>query len=144
MTESRGKLLLEQQSVPSRHADTPTRKHDLSRQRRHFLKTPKKTHKQLSHLKWEPAPGQGSGQHPKKQWQWPKFFLSKGKPKRLIKVSKDIGKQTLNQKRSSMGRSCPRARAFRRTVWNWCQPQGYQKHPCKKRCFPTIILVLFS
>lgn len=48
--------------------------------------------KQLSHFTQEPAPCQGSGEDPKKQWQSPKFFFSKGKPKPLIKVSKDVGK----------------------------------------------------
>lgn len=42
MTESRGKLLLKQQKVTSRHAHTPAPKPDLSRQRKYFLKTPKK------------------------------------------------------------------------------------------------------
>lgn len=41
MTESKGKLLLEQQNVTSRHADVPTPKHDTPRQRKYFLKTKK-------------------------------------------------------------------------------------------------------
>lgn len=36
MTESRGKLLLEQQNVISRHADTPTPKPEPSRQGKYF------------------------------------------------------------------------------------------------------------
>lgn len=77
MTESRGKLLLEQQNVASRHADTPTLKHDPPRQRNYFLKTPQTPQNISSHFTWEPAPCWHSGQHRKKQWQSPKSFFIK-------------------------------------------------------------------
>jgi len=82
----------------------------------------------------EPAVFQGSSQQPKKQWQIPKFLLLKDKPEALTKASEYLGKQTSNQKRSSMCRICLRARDFailqvpetgrlERKVCDLCSPQ---------------------